>query len=123
MSDVSEEPLASLANNILHLTSDIWHLVASERDHWVYLRRPPRRNPTGYERHEDQQQCNDSNGQGISHADSKKLFSHSRLPRPAPERLAVQQTLQAITDRKSTRLNSSHVAISYAVFCLKKKNT
>src|SRR5437870_6929255 len=26
-----------------------------------------------------------------------------------------------LTDRKSTRLNSSHVAISYAVFCLKKK--
>src|SRR5690625_5440328 len=26
-------------------------------------------------------------------------------------------------DRKSTRLNSSHVAISYAVFCLKKKET
>src|SRR5690625_5643930 len=32
-------------------------------------------------------------------------------PPPQPER----------TDRKSTRLNSSHVAISYAVFCLKKK--
>src|SRR5699024_11264694 len=29
----------------------------------------------------------------------------------------------AIEDRKSTRLNSSHVSISYAVFCLKKKNT
>src|SRR5690625_7026030 len=28
-----------------------------------------------------------------------------------------------LTDRKSTRLNSSHVAISYAVFCLKKKTT
>src|SRR5439155_27060389 len=27
----------------------------------------------------------------------------------------------SIADRKSTRLNSSHVAISYAVFCLKKK--
>src|SRR3712207_9175972 len=27
------------------------------------------------------------------------------------------------TDRKSTRLNSSHANISYAVFCLKKKNT
>src|SRR5699024_11866470 len=26
-------------------------------------------------------------------------------------------------DRKSTRLNSSHVSISYAVFCLKKKNS
>src|SRR5690625_5500418 len=29
--------------------------------------------------------------------------------------------LENFTDRKSTRLNSSHVAISYAVFCLKKK--
>src|SRR5690625_5930360 len=29
---------------------------------------------------------------------------------------------QATRDRKSTRLNTSHVAISYAVFCLKKKN-
>src|ERR1035441_10753442 len=28
----------------------------------------------------------------------------------------------AIRDRKSTRLNSSHLGISYAVFCLKKKN-
>src|SRR5256885_11311713 len=27
------------------------------------------------------------------------------------------------TDRKSTRLNSSHLVISYAVFCLKKKNS
>src|SRR5690625_6452391 len=34
--------------------------------------------------------------------------------------LAFLQT--AYLDRKSTRLNSSHVAISYAVFCLKKKN-
>src|SRR5690349_7462054 len=33
------------------------------------------------------------------------------------ELLAAEQT-----DRKSTRLNSSHVEISYAVFCLKKKN-
>src|SRR5438067_5674565 len=30
---------------------------------------------------------------------------------------------EATRDRKSTRLNSSHVSISYAVFCLKKKNT
>src|SRR5256885_13269922 len=29
----------------------------------------------------------------------------------------------AIPDRKSTRLNSSHLVISYAVFCLKKTNT
>src|SRR3712207_7324776 len=30
---------------------------------------------------------------------------------------------QAVLDRKSTRLNSSHANISYAVFCLKKKKT
>src|SRR5258707_3193195 len=29
---------------------------------------------------------------------------------------------KAVSDRKSTRLNSSHANISYAVFCLKKKN-
>src|SRR5256885_9544519 len=29
---------------------------------------------------------------------------------------------QRLEDRKSTRLNSSHLVISYAVFCLKKKN-
>src|SRR2546426_2975727 len=29
--------------------------------------------------------------------------------------------LNGLTDRKSTRLNSSHLVISYAVFCLKKK--
>src|SRR5437868_7916481 len=39
---------------------------------------------------------------------------HARL-RDDAEDLAIQ-------DRKSTRLNSSHVSISYAVFCLKKKN-
>src|SRR5690349_23988310 len=31
-------------------------------------------------------------------------------------------SLLGLIDRKSTRLNSSHVEISYAVFCLKKKN-
>src|SRR5256885_11101008 len=30
--------------------------------------------------------------------------------------------LESSTDRKSTRLNSSHLVISYAVFCLKKQN-
>src|SRR5690625_6785759 len=34
----------------------------------------------------------------------------------------LKQSLEKQSDRKSTRLNSSHVAISYAVFCLKKKN-
>src|SRR3712207_8019335 len=34
-----------------------------------------------------------------------------------------RQRADAVVDRKSTRLNSSHANISYAVFCLKKKNT
>src|SRR2546430_11196915 len=48
------------------------------------------------------------------------------LPREGQTRmaLAVAQAIeQRQTDRKSTRLNSSHSQISYAVFCLKKKNT
>src|SRR2546422_8477676 len=40
------------------------------------------------------------------------------------QRLAVDQSrLKIPLDRKSTRLNSSHGYISYAVFCLKKKKT
>src|SRR5437660_9429080 len=41
-----------------------------------------------------------------------------KLRRPLVSRAAPPSR-----DRKSTRLNSSHVAISYAVFCLKKKKT
>src|SRR3712207_7946151 len=37
--------------------------------------------------------------------------------------LTVAAYTLAARDRKSTRLNSSHANISYAVFCLKKKNT
>src|SRR2546430_10829057 len=39
----------------------------------------------------------------------------------AVKRKAVCYVLSATADRKSTRLNSSHSQISYAVFCLKKK--
>src|SRR2546426_8275147 len=37
------------------------------------------------------------------------------------ERLGYTILRDVLTDRKSTRLNSSHLVISYAVFCLKKK--
>src|SRR5690625_3898331 len=44
---------------------------------------------------------------------------------PGAEALPLHQSRVGgnLQDRKSTRLNSSHVAISYAVFCLKKKTT
>src|SRR5256885_8753291 len=43
---------------------------------------------------------------------------------PAPQlvRKAFDSVRVVYLDRKSTRLNSSHLVISYAVFCLKKKN-
>src|SRR5690625_5670671 len=45
------------------------------------------------------------------------------LHRPPPDMASLfPNFLPFSKDRKSTRLNSSHVAISYAVFCLKKKN-
>src|SRR5947209_14755126 len=46
------------------------------------------------------------------------LFEKTRLP-PPPSTLVIRTTIKG--DRKSTRLNSSHANISYAVFCLKKK--
>src|SRR5438445_5514603 len=41
------------------------------------------------------------------------------LRNPGPD--SARYVVIRITDRKSTRLNSSHANISYAVFCLKKK--
>src|SRR5439155_19126774 len=59
------------------------------------------------------------------------LFPYTTLFRSSDVALfgtgaTVQEAMRAAEeldkeDRKSTRLNSSHVAISYAVFCLKKK--
>src|SRR5690606_39961986 len=42
---------------------------------------------------------------------------------PRPDGWVHRPPAPASQDRKSTRLNSSHVKISYAVFCLKKKQT
>src|SRR5699024_12451456 len=53
-----------------------------------------------------------ANAAGVAYHDSTQL-----------DRLSAgyNQQAEVIRDRKSTRLNSSHVSISYAVFCLKKK--
>src|SRR5690554_7489204 len=54
-----------------------------------------------------------------------KVFSDNSLQRNRTSSVGFFAQLSAINraciDRKSTRLNSSHVRISYAVFCLKKK--
>src|SRR5690606_40375454 len=58
----------------------------------------------------------------ITHVPSTQTIK----PKKTPEREELENLYQAVRniregDRKSTRLNSSHVKISYAVFCLKKK--
>src|SRR5438270_4807971 len=69
------------------------------------------------------------------------LWAEGEPPKPGPRRIGIHtstaggvemaaerayrlgaNTFQVFSDRKSTRLNSSHSQISYAVFCLKKKN-
>src|ERR1035438_10845579 len=55
---------------------------------------------------------------GHREADLRLLLSPRERGPPLPK---TQQRAQP--DRKSTRLNSSHLGISYAVFCLKKKHT
>src|SRR5439155_26624766 len=65
-------------------------------------------------------------------AEHPKRCDTQAFPRCEPEQVFGRELRQAVVgnrhrgarvfiDRKSTRLNSSHVAISYAVFCLKKK--
>src|SRR5687768_18016074 len=50
-----------------------------------------------------------------------KLESSLEKLRPAGDVELIQRPVPVNQDRKSTRLNSSHGYISYAVFCLKKK--
>src|SRR3989442_10197858 len=51
----------------------------------------------------------------------KSYFSTGDLRNYLKDRLPDYMVPTVFIDRKSTRLNSSHVRISYAVFCLKKK--
>src|SRR5439155_16655958 len=65
--------------------------------------------------------------------DEVELDVVAPLAREAVDRIPITELLESLrhdhqrflgdVDRKSTGLNSSHVAISYAVFCLKKKKT
>src|SRR5690606_15814729 len=66
--------------------------------------------------------CGQADGAKAKHGDDLTLADHGadlrrRRWKSPPSNAAASE------DRKSTRLNSSHVKISYAVFCLKKKKT
>src|SRR2546430_12747348 len=59
---------------------------------------------------------------------ARLLLTKAKQRLTSPDLYAIVQVLAFVplctnfVDRKSTRLNSSHSQISYAVFCLKKKN-
>src|SRR5687768_18193522 len=57
----------------------------------------------------------------LSLHDALPILSPRRLAHPPPPRHPRRAHPERRQDRKSTRLNSSHGYISYAVFCLKKK--
>src|SRR2546426_9316763 len=69
----------------------------------------------------------------VLHVRSERVFAVPPLALPDPKHLPDGETMSRYgavalflarareVDRKSTRLNSSHLVISYAVFCLKKK--
>src|SRR5256885_8120844 len=67
-------------------------------------------------------------GQGLLDPVTKQVVSDDLAEQTRVTLDNVNKVLEAAgtsltKDRKSTRLNSSHLVISYAVFCLKKKNT
>src|SRR5437867_9589939 len=61
-----------------------------------------------------------ANGWKHHHICASQTVEHFLMAKPATKGDSVRDP--KISDRKSTRLNSSHRTISYAVFCLKKKN-
>src|SRR3712207_8754322 len=56
-----------------------------------------------------------------SHTWSLETTHPKLMADSSPPEHTLRERTQPIEDRKSTRLNSSHANISYAVFCLKKK--
>src|SRR5256885_9571684 len=70
---------------------------------------------------------NTANNEPTTTAKKVDTAKPAATAKPAPVAKASQPTTmvtvpKGTVDRKSTRLNSSHLVISYAVFCLKKKN-
>src|SRR5258705_11125192 len=63
-----------------------------------------------------------SNGAGLSPDQSIGAVANTLFLLPVPGPGAAPEGVTTRADRKSTRLNSSHLGISYAVFCLKKKS-
>src|SRR5256885_9310557 len=62
----------------------------------------------------------DNASDALTDGDKQQLLSHLQASHGSGAK-KITLTKRSTRDRKSTRLNSSHLVISYAVFCLKKK--
>src|SRR5260221_6038997 len=82
------------------------------------IRRPPRSTLFPYTTLFRSQDATTPVGRGQIFLGQKPPEMGFALASSVPEK----SDLFGVLDRKSTRLNSSHTVISYAVFCLKKKN-
>src|SRR3712207_8430933 len=87
---------------------------------FLMIRRPPRSTLFPYTTLFRSHRLRRAQGWRLSLRSDLKL-AQSRVERHGFRE--AQMADQWLLDRKSTRLNSSHANISYAVFCLKKKNT
>src|SRR2546430_11249649 len=98
------------------------------------IRRPPRSTLFPYTTlfRSDPGRCAEAEGARVAHdgraADLQARVVEEDVARLHDSALQVDRAVAALLpvperDRKSTRLNSSHSQISYAVFCLKKKHT
>src|SRR3712207_7242479 len=93
------------------------------------IRRPPRSTLFPYTtlfRSGDAVRLVDDEQAAAGHQPRQLLLAEARVGQPLrgdqqDVDLVGRQGLRDVVDRKSTRLNSSHANISYAVFCLKKK--
>src|SRR5258708_22198953 len=83
------------------------------------IRRPPRSTLFPYTTLFRSPGSRSSRSKGVY--DPKVFILHAALRRQACAHCEQFPTAASRRDRKSTRLNSSHQIISYAVFCLKKK--
>src|SRR3712207_8204554 len=90
---------------------------------FLMIRRPPRSTlfpyTTLFRSSQTDVDLGRNRGGTVTKANTQKNADRTRRSR----RLASCVIILPLLDRKSTRLNSSHANISYAVFCLKKKHT
>src|SRR3712207_8382599 len=100
------------------------------------MRRPPRSTLVPYTTLFRSARCHRTRNDKLLHVDRRAGIEHSAAIGDGEHADGAWQALRgqcgaihrvhrdvALRDRKSTRLNSSHANISYAVFCLKKQKT